>query len=123
MPNSEAAPLSWLRPLAFKEVFMSTFKSIPEELMHMIPGFLERRLVDAKELDTFLKHKSFHECKNLGHRLKGCGTSFGFPEISELGGKIQEAAEIEDFNLLSEAVQEYQIYIVQTINNFKAKSA
>ena len=66
--------------------------------------YIERR---REELGTYmqaLKGRDFEMMSHIGHRMRGNGVSFGFPELSILGEKIETAAkkqEISELRFLS----------------------
>lgn len=70
------------------------FDSLPEVVRAMVPEFIEKRKLDA---DCILKHLAAGEYEPIGvigHKLKGSGSSFGFPGITEIGARIEKAAAI-----------------------------
>lgn len=66
--------------------------------------YIQRR---HEELGTYmqsLKSRDFEMMGHIGHRMRGNGISFGFPELSVLGEKIEMAAkkqEISELRFLS----------------------
>lgn len=42
------------------------------------------------------------EIRRIAHSLKGTGSSYGFPEVSEAAGAVEEAALEDDFSQLLE---------------------
>src|SRR5690349_11873932 len=67
------------------------FRLVPEDLRHLVPGFLERRVEDVAKLKELLNESDFAGIQRLGHRLKGVGSGFGFPVVTDIGRKIEEA--------------------------------
>ena len=65
---------------------------VPEELVHLIPAFLQRREMDVQELGEFLRRREFEGVRMIGHRLKGMGTGYGFPIVTEIGRDLEAAA-------------------------------
>lgn len=62
----------------------------------LVPGYLSKR---EKDLVT-LRH-AYHEgalalVRDIGHRLAGSGSSYGFEGLTALGRALEEAAEQED---------------------------
>jgi CheY-like chemotaxis protein len=68
--------------------------------------FLERRLLELDTLQTALAASDHQEIRRIGHNLKGVGTSFGFPELSELGARLENAARVGDEPLMHQLVAE-----------------
>jgi hypothetical protein len=69
---------------------------VPPELLHLIPGFLERREKEVGELAALLEQKQFADVKAIGHRLKGTGEGYGFPLVSDIGRELEAGAESRD---------------------------
>lgn len=63
--------------------------SIPEDLRQMYIG---RRKAEILEIMNCLRSNDYEQIALLGHRMKGNGVSFGFPEISRLGERIETQA-------------------------------
>ncbi|MBX3021587.1 MAG: Hpt domain-containing protein [Bdellovibrionales bacterium] len=68
------------------------FRDVPEELMHLIPGFIDRREAEITELNALLRDSDFQGIQHVGHRLKGTGLGYGFPAVSEIGRYLEESA-------------------------------
>lgn len=66
--------------------------NIPEELLEIIPGYLDRRGQDIQELKMALEHEDFKTVHAIGHKLKGNGASYGFEKISNLGLDLMNAS-------------------------------
>jgi len=65
---------------------------IPEGLEELAPGYLAARRRELPQLQTLLDASDFDRLRTLAHNLKGSGASYGFAELSRLGGGIEEAA-------------------------------
>lgn len=84
---------------------------VPKELEDLIPGFLENR---RKELDTLrsaVAAADFEQLRQLGHRMKGVGASYGFDHVSVLGKRIEESARRADGEALDACLAEYGDYL------------
>lgn len=68
--------------------------------------YLNRRLIEIDELTLALNNEDFNVISNIGHRLKGNGETFGFPLISELGIKLEKAAQLSDAQLIQVIISE-----------------
>jgi HPt (histidine-containing phosphotransfer) domain-containing protein len=102
---------------------MSKLNRIPEEVLPLIPGYLERKRMDVSNLNRYLEERRFDECKALGHRLKGSGASYGFSDISELGRQIELAAEKHDVSELTECALTFENQIEDIIEDFRHQYA
>ena len=61
-------------------------------LKDMIPGFLETRRQEVKAIHAALGKEDFESIRVIGHNMKGIGSSYGFPPITDFGRHIEEAA-------------------------------
>ncbi|MEZ0393395.1 MAG: Hpt domain-containing protein [Pseudobdellovibrionaceae bacterium] len=62
--------------------------------------FILRRHEELKSFLKSLKTSDFQEISRIGHRMKGNGVSFGFPELSSLGEKMENSAKEKNLNQL-----------------------
>ncbi|MCF8721590.1 Hpt domain-containing protein [Nitrospina gracilis] len=68
---------------------------IPKELKSLIPGYLADRRQDVERMRGFLANDDITALKNLAHMIKGSGASYGFEELSFLGGVLEAVASSE----------------------------
>ena len=45
----------------------------------------------AAAMNEFAHDRNFKEATRIGHQMKGSGASYGFPAVSDLGRRIEEA--------------------------------
>src|SRR5712671_5618834 len=84
---------------------------VAKDLEDLIPVFMSNR---RKELDTLrsaLASADFEQLRQLGHRMRGVGNSYGFQQISEIGKQVEEGAIAGDRTGLSSSIAEYSDYI------------
>ena len=65
---------------------------IDPDLEAIVPGFLENRRKDSATLDAALRGNDWMTLRLLGHRMKGDGGGYGFPQISAIGDVLEQAA-------------------------------
>jgi HPt (histidine-containing phosphotransfer) domain-containing protein len=58
----------------------------------LLPRFIEHRRRDVAAIHAALERGDFATIGRLGHNMSGNGVSYGFPEISAIGGRIEAAA-------------------------------
>jgi HPt (histidine-containing phosphotransfer) domain-containing protein len=63
---------------------------IPKELLRK---YIERRQLDAQELDAAVEAGQLKEFRRIGHQLRGNAPTYGFPLLAELGQKMEDAAD------------------------------
>jgi CheY-like chemotaxis protein/HPt (histidine-containing phosphotransfer) domain-containing protein len=61
-------------------------------LADMVPGFLDARRKEIAAIQEALGKNEFEPIRVMGHNMKGVGSSYGFPPITEIGRKIEDAA-------------------------------
>ncbi|HEY3295797.1 MAG TPA: Hpt domain-containing protein [bacterium] len=71
-------------------------------------AYLKSLAVKMTELAEALKARQFSAIVRLGHQLKGSGRSYGLPEISDLGARMEEAAENRRLTVLEPLLAEFE---------------
>ena len=69
---------------------------IPPELADLAEQYLANRLADATALLAASRSGDLADARERAHKIKGSGTGYGFPHVSELGARIERAAEVGD---------------------------
>jgi len=91
---------------------MSNYKvKVAKDLEDLIPTFMNNR---RKELDTLrvaLAASDFEQLRQLGHRMKGVGNSYGFEHVSVLGKQVEEGARSGDRASLEACIKDYSEYL------------
>ena len=85
--------------------------TVAKDLEDLIPTFMKNR---AKELDALRAAVSggdMEQLRQLGHRMKGVGNSYGFEKVSTLGKQIEDGAKSNDRAGLEAAVTQYADYL------------
>jgi HPt (histidine-containing phosphotransfer) domain-containing protein len=84
---------------------------IDQELMPVVPEYLENRHLDCAEIEQLLGTGDMESIQMLGHRMKGSGGSFGFDEISVIGEELESAAQVPDVEGIKSAVVRLERYL------------
>ena len=87
--------------------------TVARDLEDLIPVFMSNR---RKELDTLrvaLASADFDQLRQLGHRMKGVGNSYGFDHVSTLGKHIEDGARTGDRAALEAHIREYADYLAK----------
>jgi HPt (histidine-containing phosphotransfer) domain-containing protein len=91
---------------------MSNYKvKVAKDLEDLIPTFMNNR---RKELDTLrvaLAASDFEQLRQLGHRMRGVGNSYGFEHVSVLGKQVEEGARSGDRASLEACIKDYSEYL------------
>ncbi len=87
--------------------------TVAKDLEDLIPTFMKNR---AKELDTLrtaLAGGDMEQLRQLGHRMKGVGNSYGFEKVSVLGKQVEDGARSGDRAGLEAAISQYADYLAR----------
>ena len=81
--------------------------TIAKDLEDLIPVFLKNRHKEVDTLRVALASADFEQLRQLGHRMKGVGTSYGFDRVSSIGKVIEDGARSGDRASLEAGILEY----------------
>ena len=87
--------------------------TVAKDLEDLIPTFMKNR---AKELDTLraaLSGGDMEQLRELGHRMKGVGNSYGFEKVSTLGKQVEDGAKSGDRAALEATIAQYADYLAR----------
>ena len=76
--------------------------------------YVERRQGDADNCVKALNSGDFKFIAEVAHKIKGNGTTFGYPELSQLGERLEIVALKGDKEGLSQCLNEFQNWIDTT---------
>jgi CheY-like chemotaxis protein/HPt (histidine-containing phosphotransfer) domain-containing protein len=71
-----------------------------------IGPFLERRRRELLTLREALASDDVEEIRGIGHNLKGVGGGFGYPQIGEIGERLEQAARAGDADAMGRAIDD-----------------
>jgi CheY-like chemotaxis protein len=66
--------------------------SVEPDMRDAVPGYLEKRRTDLSSCYKALAEGNLPLIAGIGHKMKGTGAGFGFPFLTEMGGKLEAAA-------------------------------
>jgi HPt (histidine-containing phosphotransfer) domain-containing protein len=84
---------------------------IAKDLEDLIPVYLANRKKELDALRTALAAADFEKLRQLGHRMRGVGNSYGFERVTTLGKEIEEGARSGDKSSLEAHVAAYGDYL------------
>lgn len=84
---------------------------IDPELEEIIPDFFAFRHRDLEALSELMEQGDFERIRVIGHNLKGAGGGFGFDAISEIGQRLEQAAELAATADVRRCMQELADYL------------
>jgi HPt (histidine-containing phosphotransfer) domain-containing protein len=87
--------------------------TVARDLEDLIPTFMKNRRKELDNLKNALAAADFEQLRQLGHRMKGVGVSYGFERISALGKAIEDGARSGDRPMLESSVAQYDDYLAR----------
>jgi HPt (histidine-containing phosphotransfer) domain-containing protein len=84
---------------------------VQKDLEDLIPVFMRNRQKELDALRVALAAADFEQLRQLGHRMKGVGNSYGFAHVSTLGKYIEDGARSGDRASLQARISEYEEYL------------
>lgn len=86
---------------------------VAKDLEDLIPVFIRNRNKELESLRTALGAGDYEQLKQLGHRMKGVGNSYGFSPISDFGKTIEDCAKSADSAALGSCIDAYADYLAK----------
>lgn len=86
---------------------------VAKDLEDLIPVFMKNRVKEVDSLKTALAGGDFEQLRQLGHRMKGVGNSYGFAYVSAVGKRVEDAARIPDTAALKTCIDNYADYLAK----------
>jgi HPt (histidine-containing phosphotransfer) domain-containing protein len=84
---------------------------VQKDLEDLIPVFMKNRHKELDALRVALAAADFEQLRQLGHRMKGVGNSYGFAHVSTIGKYIEDGARSGDRAALQARIAEYDEYL------------
>jgi len=84
---------------------------VEEGMEDVVPGYLEKRRAEVEVYRTALASSDFDTIKKLAHKMKGTGTGYGIPRLTELGAGMEKAALAGDSVSLATQLDEFALYV------------
>jgi len=77
---------------------------IDPDFIDLIRSFLKGWEKEIGVIRECIARSDMKEAQRLGHGMKGAGSGYGFPEISRLGKRIEEAAKAGNTREIEDAI-------------------
>jgi HPt (histidine-containing phosphotransfer) domain-containing protein len=84
---------------------------VAKDLEDLVPTFMKNRAKELETLRAALTGGDFEQLRQLGHRMKGVGNSYGFEKVSALGKQIEDGAKTGDRKQLDAHIADYADYL------------
>ena len=85
--------------------------TVAKDLEDLVPTFMKNRRKELETLRAALASGDMEQLRQLGHRMKGVGISYGFEKVSLLGKQIEDGAKTADRAGLEAIIAEYTDYL------------
>ena len=82
--------------------------NLPPEI---VQKYVSRRFTDVEVCWSAIKNYDFTKVAELAHQMKGNGSSFGFPLITEIGGELEVAAKNNDAEKITDRLEKLQQFL------------
>jgi HPt (histidine-containing phosphotransfer) domain-containing protein len=89
----------------------SVIVTVAKDLADLIPVFFKNRQKEVETLRVALAAGDYEQLRQLGHRMKGVGDSYGFAKVSEIGKRVEDGARCTDQTLIEACIGEYADYL------------
>lgn len=86
---------------------------LPREFADLLPGYVERREKDAIAIVAALDAGRLDAIRDIGHRMRGSGASYGLGFVSHAGAGIEEAATRGDRDAVRAWVLDLSAYLAR----------
>ncbi len=84
--TAQPAPTSDVRRAAVRSRFADVHK-----MQQILGQFIANLPVQVANLDAWLREPDVESLRRAAHQFKGAGAGYGFPQLTELGGRAEEA--------------------------------
>ena len=86
---------------------------VSKDIEDLIPVFLSNRRKELETLRSALAASDFEQLRQLGHRMRGVGNSYGFDQVTTLGKEIEDGARKEDKATIERNIDAYGDYLAK----------
>ncbi len=87
--------------------------TVAKDLEDLVPVFLKNRHKEIEALRAAISAGNFEQLRQIGHRMKGVGNSYGFEKVSALGKQIEDGAKAADRAGIEARIAEYSDYLAR----------
>jgi len=84
---------------------------VDPSIADIVPIFLNNIRNHPREILDAVANGNFAVPRTLGHNMKGTGSAYGFPEITNFGAQIEQAAKDEDPDAIRTTARELALYL------------
>ena len=81
----------------------------------VLAKYRSRRLEDLEICHKSLLIRDFTAIERVGHKLKGNGVTFGYPELSKLGEDLENSAQASDMSRLMSSIRVLEGWVKEMV--------
>ncbi|MNK38360.1 Hpt domain protein [compost metagenome] len=85
-------------------------------VQRLIPGYLAKRANDLAALRDAYRQADLSAAKDIGHRLAGSGSSYGFETLTLIGRDLEGSAERGDHAAIARLITELDTALIDARN-------
>jgi len=80
-------------------------------VLPLVPDYLKNRANDVQRLRAAIAAGDFGVLRKIGHNMRGSAGAYGVPPLSEIGGRIEDAALKRDTAAIAGAVEDLEGFL------------
>lgn len=80
----------------------------------MLERYLDRRWKDLESARQALAREDFKALERIGHQNKGSGASFGYEELTQWGGELEDAASDQNREAVTALIENFSGWLMRT---------
>lgn len=84
------------------------------DIVSLARAYLANRAKDLDAIRTALDRHDYDVIHGIGHNMHGSGRMFGFPELTEIGARLQRAAKARDAAEIGRLKSCIDVYLLRT---------
>lgn len=92
------------------------------EFLALVQQFKQELPKRINSIKQAASTEDWYELKSLAHKLKGLGTSFGYPDLSDISAKIQTDISNEHYENIPQLIEQLQASYNSCVNDNKIPS-
>ena len=92
---------------------------IPIDMQSLIPDFLLEMKVFCQTMREAVYNKDYGTIREISHKMKGAGGSYGFDDISYFGDSLEKAAMNEDRIHIIKQLEDLSVYLTNVEVNYE----
>jgi HPt (histidine-containing phosphotransfer) domain-containing protein len=84
---------------------------VDARLRSVVPGYLESRRRDVRSILDALERSDYETIRELGHKMNGTGSSYGFSRVTQLGAAVESAAKEQNSAEIRSRIMDLSRYL------------